>query len=206
VRISTINGKPAESSASQMGIRVLPRNEYDTVPSIVENRMQLDNLRQYNISFAQNSNRLTAYRGSATTIAIPWGVSRINDSVFNNKGLISVILPSSILVIGESSFQGNRLTSVIIPDSVTSIGRYAFNNNLLTSVYIGDSVTEIDYEAFRYNENLRSVTISANIRLGYNSLPYNLDDFYRNNSRRAGTYTANSDQYNNTTWRYNPRR
>jgi hypothetical protein len=202
VRISTINGRPAESAASQMGIRVLPRHEYDTVPSIAENRTQLDNLRQYDISFTQNSNRLTGYRGGNASIAIPWGVTQINDSVFGNKGLVSVILPSSVLIIGQQAFIDNRLTSVIIPDGVTSIGDSAFRNNRLTSVYIPDDVT-IRRSAFYDNGSLRNVTIGANVRIeDWSSFSGSFNNAYYDNSRRAGTYTYD----NGSSWNYSPRR
>jgi len=213
IKIATINGRDAESQAHQMGIRVLLQSEYDRIPSIVENRMQMDNLRQYDISFAQNSTRLTAYRGTATTIAIPWGPTVINERVFQNKGLMSVILPSSLLIIGKEAFYGNRLTSIIIPDSVIEIGNTAFGNNLLTSIIIPDGVA-IGSFVFQENTNtLKSITIGVNVRLVSSSFSqyFGGDSFqtqFNNNGRRAGTYSHTNDSYPSSAgdWRYSPRR
>ena len=201
LRISSINGKDAESSASQMGIRVLPQQEYNNIPSIIENRMQLDNLRQYEISFTQNSNRLTAYRGNAVSIAIPWGPTQINERVFREKELMSVIVPSSVLIIGREAFYSNRLTSVIIPDSVITIDMDAFCKNRLTSVYIPNGVA-IASQAFASNDDLMSITIGADVRIGgYYPFPYRFNEAYGNNNSKAGTYT-----YDGRNWSYRPSR
>jgi hypothetical protein len=204
IRIVSINGRPADSSASQMGIRVLPQQEYDRVQSIVDNALQFENLRQYTITFDRNRNLLRGYRDSNITLAIPWGVTVIDrDSGLREKGLTSVTIPSSVIIIGDYAVQNNRLTSVIVPDSVTSIGREAFSNNPFTSVFIGDGVTSIGSYAFNSN-SLRSVTIGANLSLyQYNpSFSYYFDFAYGDNNRRAGTYTSNDGQ----NWNYSPRR
>jgi hypothetical protein len=209
IRITSINGKPAESSASQMGTRVLPQHEYNNVQSIADNGLQLDNLRQYTIRFDGNRNVLRGYSGSNVSIVIPWGVSYIDgDSGLQRKGLMSVIIPSSVIVIngsyGSGAFMANRLTSVIIPDSVTSIGGSAFQDNLLTSVTIPNSVISIGNYAFASN-NTRSVSIGATVLLvkyqdGWGHNMYHFAETYDNNSRRAGTYTSTST--NGREWKY----
>ena len=215
IRITSINGKPADTSASQMGIRVLPQQEYDRVQSIVDNALQMDNIRQYTITFDRNRNLLRGYRGSNVTLAIPWGVTVIdNNSGLQEKGLTSLTIPSSVIVIGDSAFRNNRLTSVIIPDSVTSIGGSAFNNNLLTSVFIGDGVTSIGGWAFASDGSITSVTIGANILI--NDDPFvdarpnaflgdysGFADAYNKGGKRAGTYTRTNGSKN---WNYSPRR
>jgi hypothetical protein len=206
IRISSINGRSAESSASQMGIRVLPQNEYNNVQSIADNGLHFDNLRQYTISFDKNRNLLRGYSGSSVSVVIPWGVTYIDgNSGLREKGLMSVIIPSSVIVIGDSAFLQNRLTSVIIPDSVISIGMYAFQSNLLTSVFIGNGVTSIRYYAFNENNNLRSITIGENVsdNSGFglaSSFPY----AYTRNNSRAGTYTLTYDSRGNSIWNYSP--
>ena len=201
IRITSINGKPAESSASQMGIRVLPQHEYNNVQSIADNGLQLDNLRQYTVRFDGNRNLLRGYSGSSVSIVIPWGVSYIDgDSGLQNKGLMSVTIPSSVIVIGGSSaFMNNRLTSVIIPDSVTSIGYQAFTNNPLTSVFIGNGVTSISHDQAFGDANgyLRSFSIGANVSWNKNwDLSYMPTVAYINNNRRAGTYTYSGGKWN----------
>ena len=57
------------------------------------------------------------------------GTTKIDQSAFHSKQLVSVIIPNTITEIGTESFQNNQLTSINIPDSVTSIGNRAFIEN-----------------------------------------------------------------------------
>jgi hypothetical protein len=205
IKIVSINGKPAESSASQMGIRVLPHSEYNKLQSIKDHALDFDNLRQYTIAFDKNRNLLKGYSGSSTSVVIPWGVTEIDrNSGLSNKGITSVRIPSSLITIGDSAFRQNRLTSVIIPDSVIIIGGSAFSENLLNSVFIGDGVTSIGGNAF-YNDTLRSFTIGSNVQYsGGGPFPTTeADSAYTNNNRKAGTYTYNA---NSRTWSFSARR
>jgi len=198
IRVSSINNTPA-SSASQLGIRILPDNEYNNIQSIVENGLQIDNLRQYDIRFDRNRNLLRGYSGSSVTIAIPYGVTLIDGSSgLREKGLTSVIIPSSVITIGQYAFMDNRLTSVIIPDSVTSISFQTFRNNSLTSVFIGNNVTLIGHLAFEGNDisNFRNISIGANVQFDGNPFDYRFNDFYKNTNRRAGTYTYDGSKWN----------
>ena len=225
IRVTTINGIPAERAAVQMGLRILPQNEYDSIPSVMENALQTANLSLFDIRSDQGKNIIVGYRGS-TYAAIPYGVTHIDsNSGLQNKGVTSVKLPSSVTIIGESAFNQNLLASVTIPDSVTSIGSSAFTNNRMSSVFIGNSVVSIgsyafgynlltsvsfpdcvafiDTFAFRDNNNLRSFTIGANVRLDRQDL-FSYGDFsegYNKNNRKAGTYTRSGSD-----WNYSPRR
>jgi TolB-like protein len=202
IKIVSINGQPAETSASQMGIRVLPQGEYNKLQSVKDYGLDFDNLRQYTITFDKNRNFLKGYSGSSTSVVIPWGVTVIDrDSGLREKALMSVKMPSSLITIGDSAFSQNRLTSVIIPDSVTTIGRFAFSQNLLTSVYIGDGVTSLEYGTFD-NDTLRNFSICANVEFGSYDTPLGRgSNAYRDNNRKAGTYT-----YDGRNWTYSARR
>jgi len=217
IRISSVNSTAVVNAASQLGIRVLPQQEYDRIQSVVDNGLRTDNLRQYGIQFTQNHNRLSNYNGSSSSVVIPYGVSLVDEnSGLRNRGLISVRLPSSLIHLnGQIGYIGrlggalsdNRLTSIIIPDSVTAIGGSVFQNNLLTSVIIPDSVKSIGRVAF-YGNNIRSITIGANVDLwnsdgGAFDYSYNsgFQFTYFNNNRKAGTYTSSDGR----TWTYSPR-
>jgi hypothetical protein len=210
-----------------MGLRILPQDDYDNIQSVMDNGLQIANLNLFDIRFDQGKNLIRGYRGS-TYAAIPYGVTHIDrNSLLRNKGLTSIKLPSSVTIIGDSAFDDNLLTGVTIPDSVTSIGRSAFESNRLTSVFIGnsvtsignsafesnrltsitipDSVTSIEGEAFYHNDDLKSITIGANVNMNNSSwsasFPHSFGSAYTNNSSKAGTYT-----YDGNKWNYSPRR
>jgi TolB-like protein len=226
IRIVTVNGIPADRATSQMGLRILPENEYEQIQSVMDNGLNLTNLRLFDISFDQGKNLLKGFSGS-TYAVIPYGVTHIDsNSKLLEKGLTSVKLPSSVTVIGNFSFNNNLLTSITIPDSVTSIGNSAFSGgNSLTSVFIGNSVTSIGDSAFYGNrltsviipdsvtsiegsafpKGLKSVTIGANVRVSggwsFQNSIYSFDETYTNNNSKAGTYT-----YDGRNWTFSARR
>ncbi|MDD6994762.1 MAG: leucine-rich repeat protein [Candidatus Borkfalkiaceae bacterium] len=104
---------------------------------------------------------------TATTFAIPDGVTSIGSSAFSNcSSLTSVTIGNRVTSIGSSAFSNCcSLTSVTIPNSVTSIGSYAFSScSSLTSVTIGNSVTSIGSYAFSYCRSLTSVTIPNSVK------------------------------------------
>jgi len=182
IRISTINGAPAVN-ASQLGIRVLPDHEYNNLSSIRNNAMQIDNLRQYTITFDGNRNLLRGYSGSNTSIDIPWGPTVLDagrgGSGLQNRGLISVTLPSSVLIIGDDALSQNRLTSIIIPDSVRSFGR--ISGNQLTSISVGSNIT-LSGGFGRWATDVLGESSGDSDTERFNNA-------YRNNNNRAGTYT-----------------
>jgi len=61
LRISSINGLSPERALSQYGILVLPQNEYDSIQSVIDNGLQLENLRQFDVRFDRNRNLLRIY-------------------------------------------------------------------------------------------------------------------------------------------------
>ena len=178
IRITSIGNKDAESATSQLGIRTLPQHEFDRIPHIADNGLRTDNLRQFDIGFTQNSNRLNGYSGSSTSIVIPFGVSLIDrDSDLRNRSLISARLPPTLIRIGDNAFERNRFTSIIIPKNVTHIGNRAFvATEALNSITIGTNVT--------LSSNAFHVHIGGVV---YQSSGF--ENAYVNEGRRAGTYT-----------------
>ena len=225
IRIVSVNNLPAERAASQIGLRILPQDEYESIQSVMENGLQTANLQLYDIRFEQGKNLLKGYSGS-TYAAIPYGVTHIGySSGLREKGLTSVKIPSSVTIIAEIAFWKNLLTSVTIPDSVTYIGDTVFFSNRLTSVFLGNSVTYIGDSAFNMNNslssvtipdsvtylgdsvfdgNLKSITIGANVQTGrYYSFGKDIyGDAYTKNNRKAGTYTSTDGK----NWNYSARR
>ena len=69
---------------------------------------------------------VTGYKGTATEVVIPEGVTEIDDRAFLSSNVQQVKLPSTLENIGEYAFAQSALTSITIPESVATIGAFAF--------------------------------------------------------------------------------
>ena len=181
IRITSIDGIPAEAVARQKRINIMSAGEF------VRSYGEANNITRINADgfvhiFSVNENEINRYNGNKTNVIIP--------SVIN--GII-------IRGIGNGAFREKGLTSVTIPNSVTSIGNEAFAKNQLTSVIIPNSVTEIGWFAFRENQ-LTSITIGANVRFvgGNMSRPFS-NGFEYTYDRLAGTFTR-PNSWSETSW------
>jgi hypothetical protein len=157
-----------------------------------------------------------------TSVVIPDSIIRIDKWAFAFNRLTHVDIPDSVMEIGERAFAANELNSVTIPAGITQINRElfannnfseftipenivhiyanAFLNNNLTEIYIPDSVRIIEGGAFLGND-IKKITIGEDLEhtLWGNpsraAFPHGFDDFYRENGRRAGTYTFDDTQW-----------
>jgi len=149
--------------------------------------------------FAQNANdfktdgkgTITKYDGWDNKIVIPAKIGNeqitaIGDGAFKNMGLTSVTLPAGIKRIGGEAFAGNKLTTLTIPANVTISG-YAFSRNQLTGLTIGNNCF-IYTNVFQGNNNLKNITLGANIHFEPEAFSSYLFFDYNGNSRKAGTY------------------
>ena len=117
---------------------------------------------QTNLDFEIKNGVLKKYKGTATNVTIPDGVTSIGDEAFYKcSSLTSITIPNSVTSIGNSVFSGcSSLTSITIPDGVTSIGDDAFYwCSSLMSITLPDSVTGIGNSAFSNCWNLTNITI-----------------------------------------------
>jgi hypothetical protein len=124
------------------------------------------------------------------SVVIPEGVQVIGQSAFKDcKNLTSVTIPNSIEIIGSWAFASSGITVIDqCPASLLMIGGYAFTNSLLTELVLpddvelqGDTTASMAYfdsygdiqtlsgtvggSQFSNCENLKSVTIGANVEL-----------------------------------------
>ena len=147
----------------------------------------------YDISADGTYAEVIGYEGTETKVRIAntyenLPVKTIYDKAFENKSIVSVVIPDSVTSIGYAAFADcSSLTSIEIPDSVTTIGDSVFINcssltsieipdsltnigiwvlagcSSLTSVVIPNSVTTIDGGAFSYCNSLTSVVIPNSV-------------------------------------------
>lgn len=108
----------------------------------------------------------SAFKGSGiVSAALPAGVQKISDSVFENcKALIDIELPEGLTEIGAAAFKDcSALKSIEIPAKVTRIGESAFMNTGLTRVTVPAGVTEIAASTFEGCTSLVNITIPDSI-------------------------------------------
>ena len=91
-----------------------------------------------------------------------YSVSKIGNSAFYNKNLLSLVIPNSVTYIDSGAFEENKLTNIVIPDSVETIDTKSFRDNQISSLIIGNGVTLIEEDAFRGNQ-LTSVIIPDSV-------------------------------------------
>ncbi len=94
---------------------------------------------------------------------IPFSIKYINDIVFANMQLQSVIISESVEYIGIGAFENNNLQSIIFPDSLIHIGMRAFKSNKLLSISLPNNNIYIGINCF-YCNNLSMITIPESVK------------------------------------------
>ena len=79
-------------------------------------------------------------------------VTFIEDRVFQDYGLTSIIFSDTLTKIGNYALYFNKLTSIQLPSTLTSIEYSTFSYNYLTHVYFPNTLTKISGDAFSYNQ------------------------------------------------------
>ena len=124
---------------------------------------------------------LTKYNGSAASVTIPSGVTKIGDSAFYQRNDIQQItIPKGVTEIGAGAFaQSHTIRQITIPEGVTVIDKSAFVNCMeLYSIQLPSTLTTIGFGAFA-DSGLKSITIpssASNLENGIFSNCYLLTD------------------------------
>lgn len=101
---------------------------------------------------------------SLAEVNIPYGVTSIGDSAFNDTALTKVDIPDSVTSLGNSPFGGTKITSITIPASITQFGTQCFTYNYdLMSVTLMDGLTTIGTEMFRGCSALTEINIPSSV-------------------------------------------
>ncbi|MBP5784574.1 MAG: leucine-rich repeat domain-containing protein [Methanobrevibacter sp.] len=94
-------------------------------------------------------------------------LTKINNVLFYNSNIESIVIPDSIKSIGDGAFaECKSLKSIKIPNSVKNIGHGAFKYCIsLTSIAIPDSIESIGHYIFAYCKNLTSIEIPDSVEM-----------------------------------------
>ena len=110
---------------------------------------------------------LTEYKGSATAITVPEGVTEIGPEAFFRVAhtLEEVTLPQSLTKIGDSGFWGCvKLKAIDLPAGVTEIGANAFAScRSLTELTLPGTVKKVGNSAFMDCTALTDLTIQPGV-------------------------------------------
>ena len=175
----------------------------------------------YLLNDKYNTAAVVKYDGTSAEVVLGvdgYGVTQINDNVFKDSSLKSIVIPDSVTSIGEYTFYNcTQLESVTFSNALVSIGKYAFafctklesitlSNTLvsigeyafarcesLTSVEIPDSVNEIGTMAFNNCLSMTNVIISSSAtRIGERA-------FSNSTSLEKIVFGGTKEQWNNMT-------
>ncbi len=123
------------------------------------------------------------------------GIADGYTGVFENKGIVTVVLPSTMETIGESAFSSNDLKEIILPQSLKTIGIRAFEFNDITEIILPNNLTSIGMYAF-FGDNIAEITLPTPPNnefekwIGYDGTLYNVGS-----TIALGTYASFTAKY-----------
>lgn len=86
----------------------------------------------------------------------------VGTNMFRDLNLTSIALPAGVTSIEENAFMGSAITSIVIPESVTAIGSEAFSRcEALATVTIPATVTSLGNSAFTGCTSLTAISLPA---------------------------------------------
>jgi hypothetical protein len=141
-----------------------------TIPDIYDNQQRYQDIKLLlylgaNIDTIElkHNQLLRQLLNKSVNFIIPFPIKYINDIVFTNMQLESVIIPDTVEYIGIGAFENNNLKSIIFPDSLIHIGMRAFKSNKLLGISLPNNNIHIGINCF-YCNNLSMITIPESVK------------------------------------------
>lgn len=117
--------------------------------------------------FVIENSVLVEYKGNASHVVIPNGITEIGESAFyENTAVVSIVIPEGVTAIGDEAFMGcTNLAEINLPDRLKSIGAAAFMECAsLENIEMPDSLTDTTIWTFSLCTNLSSIRLSSSLR------------------------------------------
>ena len=117
-----------------------------------------------------SNSALTSGRTKLTSVTLPEGLTRINNSAFANyQALENINIPNTVTVLATSAFEHSGIKEIIIPDSVKTIGSNCFKNSELESIVLPDTDITLGMGCFSYTP-LKSIRLPNTLKALENSI------------------------------------
>ena len=111
-----------------------------------------------------SNSALTSGRTKLTSVTLPEGLTRINNSAFANyQALENINIPNTVTVLATSAFEHSGIKEIIIPDSVKTIGSNCFKNSELESIVLPDTDITLGMGCFSYTP-LKSIRLPNTLK------------------------------------------
>lgn len=111
-----------------------------------------------------SNSALTSGRTKLTSVTLPEGLTRINNSAFANyQALENINIPNTVTVLATSAFEHSGIKEIIIPDSVKTIGSNCFKNSKLESIILPDTDITLGLDCFSYTP-LKSIRLPNTLK------------------------------------------
>lgn len=100
-----------------------------------------------------SSGIITAYKGTKTSISIPYYVGSIEvkgigDNAFKGSDIKAIVLPSTVVSFGNSSFEDCASLETVLAHNVVSIGNSCFKNCISADTFDLAALTSVGNSAF----------------------------------------------------------
>lgn len=111
-----------------------------------------------------SNSALTSGRTKLTSVTLPEGLTRINNSAFANyQALKNINIPNTVTVLATSAFEHSGIKEIIIPDSVKTIDSYCFRNSGLESIVLPDTDITLGMDCF-FRTPLKSIRLPNTLK------------------------------------------
>ena len=163
---ATVHATRGPASAKLTATVTTPAGEVKVASTVVEVRPPSTD------DFVISRGVLTEYRGEATDIAIPDGVTVIDSNAFDKTYVEHVWVPASVQELGPKAFSGSGLRTITFqdddqhPSQLKRIDSDAFEYTKVESLTLPRSVEQLAQDAFVGMWSLKSLHVGPKVEMG----------------------------------------
>ena len=163
---ATVHATRGPASAKLTATVTTPAGEVKVASTVVDVRPSSTD------DYVISDGVLTKYRGEATDIAIPDGVTVIGSNAFDKTYVEHVWVPASVQELGSDAFRGSRLRTITFqdddqhPSQLKRIESSAFVFTGVEALVLPRSVEQLNPGAFHHMGLLKSLHVGPKVEMG----------------------------------------